>query len=67
MKPQFRTLSSFGRINHLRYGRLPSRCGRNVCECLVKLDLKNHNDKKNYNICYDKWYNKAMINMLEFN
>ncbi len=67
MLTKVRNLSSLSRINHLRYGNLPSRCGREVCHCLVKLDLKNHNDKKNYNICYDKWYNKAMINMLEFN
>ena len=64
MKP-FRTLTSFGRINHLRYGRLPSRCGRETCNCLVRLDLKDNKDKKIYNDCYDGWYNYAMRNMLE--
>lgn len=64
MKP-FRTLTSFGRINHLRYGRLPSRCGRNVCQCLIRLDLKDKKDKKTYNKCYDNWYRHNMINILE--
>ena len=64
MKP-FRTLTSFGRINHLRYGRLPSRCGRETCNCLIRLDLKDKKDKKTYNKCYDNWYRHTMINILE--
>ena len=62
---QFRTLASFGRINHLRHGRLPSRCGRETCHCLLKLDLNDKKDKKFYNDCYNGWYNYAMRNMLE--
>ena len=65
MFQKVRTLSSTSRINHLRYGRLPSRCGRNVCECLVKLDLNDKNNKKFYNDCYNGWYKYAMRNMLE--
>jgi hypothetical protein len=43
MYNRVKTLSSLSRINHLRYGRLPSRCGRETCNCLIRLDLK---DKK---------------------
>ena len=65
MKPQIRTLTSFGKINHLRYGNIPTRCGREVCNCLMRLDLKDKKNKKFYNDCYDGWYNYAMRNMLE--
>ena len=67
MFQKVRTLSSMSRINHLRYGRLPSRCGRETCHCLMKLDLKDKKDKKYYNDCYNGWYNYAMKNLLEFN
>ena len=67
MLTNVRTLSSLSRINHLRYGRLPSRCGREVCHCLIKLDLKDKKNKKFYNDCYNGWYNYTMRNMLEIN
>jgi hypothetical protein len=66
MYNRVKTLSSLSRINHLRYGRLPSRCGRDKCHCLIKLDLHNK-DKKFYNDCYNGWYKYTMRNMLEIN
>lgn len=65
MFQRVRNLSSFGRINHLRYGNIPSRCGREVCHCLIKLDLKDKQNKKIYNDCYDGWYKFYMRNKLE--
>ena len=44
MIQRVRTLTSFGRINHMRYKTLPTRCGRDKCHCLMRLDLT---DKKN--------------------
>ena len=65
MIQKIRTLTSFGRINHMRYKTLPSRCGRDKCHCLEKLDLKDKNNKKFYNDCYDGWYKYTMRNLLE--
>ena len=65
MIQRVRTLTSFGRINRMRYKTLPTRCGRENCHCLMRLDLKKDKDKKFYNDCYDGWYNYAMRNMLE--
>ena len=62
---QFRTLTNFGRINNLRYDRLPTRCGRGTCHCLIRLDLKDKKGKKFYNDCYSGWYNFYMRNKLE--
>jgi hypothetical protein len=67
MYNRVKTLSSLSRINHLRYGRLPSRCGRETCNCLIRLDLKDKKDKKLYNNCYDGWYKYTMRNMVEIN
>ena len=58
-------VKNLSRINHLRYGRLPSRCGRETCHCLMRLDLNDKNNKKFYNDCYNGWYKYAMRNMLE--
>ena len=65
MFQRVRNLSNIVRNNHLRYDRLPSRCGREKCYCLMKLDLKDDTDKKYYNDCYDGWYNFHMKNKLE--
>ena len=65
MIQKIRPLTSIGRINHMRYKTLPSRCGREVCRCLKRLDLKDKNNKKFYNDCYDGWYKYTMRNLLE--
>ena len=65
MFQRVRNLSSFGRINHLRYDNIPSRCGKEVCYCLIKLDLKDKQNKKIYKDCYDGWYKFYMRNKLE--
>ena len=65
MIQRVRTLKSLVRINHVRYKIPPSRCGRDKCHCLIKLDLKDKKDKKFYNDCYDGWYKYTMRNLLE--
>ncbi len=62
---KIKSLTSFGIINHMRYKTLPPRCGRNKCNCLMRLDLKNKDNRKFYNNCYDGWYNFYMRNLLE--
>ena len=37
----------------MRNKTLPTRCGRDKCQCLERLDLKDKKDKKFYNDCYD--------------
>ena len=64
MYNRVKTLSSLSRIQHLSYD-IPSRCGRNVCQCLVRLDLKDKKDIKTYVRCYDSWYRYAIKNVLE--
>ena len=67
MFQKVRTLTSIGRFNNIRHKTLPSRCGREVCNCLIKLDLKDNKDKKFYNDCYNGWYKYAMRNLIEIN
>ena len=65
MIQKIRPLTSIRMINHMRCKSLPTRCGREKCHCLMRLDLNNKNNKKFYNDCYDEWYKYAMRNMLE--
>ena len=65
MIQKIRPLTSIGRINHMRYKKLPTRCGREVCQCLMKLDLNDKKDKKFYNNCYGGWFRYNMRNLLE--
>lgn len=67
MFQKVRTLTSIGRFNNICHKTPPSRCGREVCNCLIKLDLKDKKDNKFYNDCYNGWYKYAMRNMLEIN
>jgi hypothetical protein len=67
MLNKYRVLNRRGRMNNMRYGRIPSRCGRNECKCLMRLDLKDKTDKKFYSDCYGGWYNFHMRNKLEIN
>ena len=56
MIQRVRTLTSIGIINHIRYKTLPTRCGRDKCHCLMRLDLNDKKNKKFYKECYDSWY-----------
>jgi len=67
MFQRVKTLTSIGRFNNIRHKTLPSRCGREVCNCLMRLDLKDKKDIKKYYNCYNEWYDYSMRNLIEIN
>lgn len=67
MFQRVKPLTSIGRFNNIRHKTLPSRCGREVCNCLMRLDLKDKKDIKKYYNCYNEWYDNSMRNLIEIN
>ena len=63
------SIPSVGRLNKSNIKNVKNTnllCGRNTCLCLLNLNLDSKKEKKYYNLCYKKWYNYNMMNMLEF-
>ena len=59
-----RIMKRFTRQTNIIYKKYPP-CGREICLCLLDLDLTNQKDRQSYLDCYETWFNYMHMNRFD--